>query len=96
MTKTKNKQLNNIYFNNDEKNLSDYVEKKDLKFLSKKKKEEMLNMLSYSAKNTLSKRKTISLRLSERDLRNFKIKAVEEGMPYQTLMTSILHKHISS
>ena len=96
MIKAKSKQLNNIYFDNEEKSLSDYVEKKDLKFLSKKKKEEMLSMLSSSVKNTLSKRKTISLRLSERDLMNFKIKAAKEGMPYQTLMTSVLHKHISS
>ena len=34
MIKEKSKQLNNIYFDNDEKDLSSYVEKKDLKFLS--------------------------------------------------------------
>lgn len=45
-----------------------------------------------AAKNTLNKTKNINLRISERTLFNLKSKAAEEGLPYQTLASSILHK----
>ncbi|MFZ1323550.1 MAG: CopG family antitoxin [Candidatus Saccharimonadales bacterium] len=44
------------------------------------------------AKNTLNKTRNINIRLSERDLYKLKAKAIEEGIPYQTLAASILHK----
>lgn len=44
------------------------------------------------AKNTLNKTRNINIRLSERDLYHLKAKAIEEGIPYQTLASSILHK----
>ena len=45
-----------------------------------------------AAKSTLNKTKNINIRLSERDLYKLKSKAVKEGIPYQTLASSILHK----
>lgn len=36
--------------------------------------------------------RNINIRLSERDLFKLKAKAIEEGLPYQTLASSILHK----
>jgi len=33
--------------------------------------------------------------MTERDLLRFKKKAEEEGLPYQTLISSVLHKYIS-
>ncbi len=39
------------------------------------------------------KERSISLRLSEQDLWGIKQLALAEGMPYQTLITSILHKY---
>jgi predicted DNA binding CopG/RHH family protein len=47
---------------------------------------------SQIAKNTLNKARNINIRLSERDLAKLKRKAIEEGIPYQTLVSSILHK----
>jgi predicted DNA binding CopG/RHH family protein len=44
------------------------------------------------AKNTLNKTRHINIRLTERDLYRLKAKAIEEGIPYQTLASSILHK----
>lgn len=44
------------------------------------------------AKNTLNKTRNINIRVSERDLHRLKSKAAEEGIPYQTLASSILHK----
>ena len=54
----------------------------------KKRKKELQQM----AKSTLNKTKNINIRLSERDLYRLKTKAIEEGIPYQTLVSSILHK----
>jgi len=34
------------------------------------------------------------IRISGTDLDRLKAKALEEGMPYQTLVTSILHKYV--
>jgi predicted DNA binding CopG/RHH family protein len=47
------------------------------------------------AKNTVAKNKRINIRLTEKDLANLKAKSLEEGMPYQTLVASIIHKYIS-
>lgn len=44
------------------------------------------------AKNTLNKTRNINIRLSERDLHKLKAKAAREGIPYQTLVSSILHR----
>jgi len=47
------------------------------------------------AKSTLQKNKRINIRLSERDLVHIQRKAVEEGLPYQTLISSVLHKYVN-
>ncbi len=47
------------------------------------------------AKNTFKKDKRINIRISNRDLVAIQKRALEEGMPYQTLVSSILHKYIS-
>ena len=47
------------------------------------------------AKNTLRKDKRINIRISERDLHEIKRKAVSEGIPYQTLISSVLHKFLN-
>ena len=42
------------------------------------------------------KNKAISLRISEYDLEKLKEKAENDGMPYQTLITTVLHKYITN
>ncbi|MDQ6978431.1 MAG: CopG family antitoxin [Ghiorsea sp.] len=44
---------------------------------------------------TFKKDKRINIRLSGRDLSAIQRRALEEGIPYQTLVTSILHKYVS-
>ena len=51
--------------------------------------------LQQYARNTLQKSKRINIRLAERDLVGIQAKAIEEGLPYQTLISSILHKYLS-
>ena len=47
------------------------------------------------ARNTLKKDKRINIRISSKDLENVQVRAVEEGIPYQTLIASIIHKFVS-
>lgn len=47
------------------------------------------------ASNSLKKDKRINIRISSRDLSEIRRKAVNEGIPYQTLISSILHKYIN-
>jgi len=51
--------------------------------------------LQQIARNGLNKTRNINIRLTERDLHKLKVKAMEEGIPYQTLASSILHKSVS-
>lgn len=48
-----------------------------------------------AAKQTLQKDKRINIRISNRDLVSLKRKANRFGMPYQTLISSVLHRYIS-
>jgi len=48
-----------------------------------------------TAAATLTKNKRINIRLSSRDLEDVQTRAAEEGMPYQTLIASVLHKYVS-
>lgn len=47
------------------------------------------------AKSTLQKNKRINIRISEKDLTHIQRKAIEEGLPYQTLISSVIHKYVS-
>jgi len=57
--------------------------------------EETKAMLSEAARNTLRKNKRINIRLSAKDLGDIQTAAIEEGIPYQTLISSIIHKYAS-
>lgn len=46
------------------------------------------------ARNTLNKTKNINIRLAQKTLLKLKARAIEEGIPYQTLASSILHKYV--
>ena len=47
------------------------------------------------ARNTLKKNRKINIRISENDLIALQRKAAREGIPYQTLIGSVLHKYAS-
>jgi predicted DNA binding CopG/RHH family protein len=47
------------------------------------------------AQATLRKDKRVNIRMAERDLVHLQKRALEEGLPYQTLISSILHKYIN-
>ena len=46
------------------------------------------------ARATFKKDKRVNIRISRKDLEALQKRALEEGVPYQTLMASILHKYV--
>lgn len=48
-----------------------------------------------AAEATLLKNRRVNIRISARDLEGLQARAAEEGVPYQTLMSSVLHKFVS-
>ena len=48
-----------------------------------------------ATRNTLKKEKRINLRLTQKDYHQIQIKAIEEGIPYQTLISSLVHKYLN-
>ena len=50
---------------------------------------------SEAAAETLLKNRRVNIRISAIDLEGLQAKAAAEGLPYQTLMASVLHKYVS-
>ena len=57
--------------------------------------EELKKNLMVAASETALKNYRINVRISKRDVEALKTRALEEGIPYQTLVTSILHKYVT-
>ena len=57
--------------------------------------EKVKKELKLIAKSTLYKTRNINIRITEKILYKLKEKAMEEGIPYQTLASSVLHKFVS-
>ncbi|MCK5152858.1 MAG: hypothetical protein KAQ93_00745 [Spirochaetales bacterium] len=79
--------MNNL--TNKEKSIENDIE--NLVSVSVGKKEQIESILSRAKKN-----KAISLRIAEYDLGKLKEKAAREGIPYQTLINTVLHKYITN
>ena len=45
------------------------------------------------ARYSLNKQKRINIRMSDRDLKKIRAKAIEEGIPYQSLISMLIHKY---
>ena len=56
---------------------------------------ETKHKLEEAAHNFLQKDRRINIRISSRDLETLQKKAAQEGMPYQTLISSTLHKFVT-
>ena len=57
--------------------------------------EQEIRRLQQHAKNTLQKDTRINIRMSSKDLDQVQVIAAQEGIPYQTLISSIIHKYVS-
>ena len=83
-----------IVLDKEEQELSESVERGEWRSVPNLK-EEIMKAKEY-ARATVAKNQRMNLRISKRDLDALKVKALEEGMPYQTLAASVLHKYLTS
>ena len=80
--------------NNDayEKGILGAYEKGQLKSVATKAE---LAKFKAAARATAVKDKRVNIRLSSSDLQDVQVKAMQEGVPYQTLIASVLHKYVT-
>lgn len=78
---------------NEEKEILDSYENDQWR-PSKRRKQE-IKKLQEHARNTLQKDKRINIRMSSKDLDRVRVIATQQGIPYQTLISSIIHKYVS-
>jgi predicted DNA binding CopG/RHH family protein len=81
-----------IFDTEEQEILKAYAAKKLKKLRLTKKKRGQLKQI---ARNTITKDKRINIRISSQDLEELQLRAVQDGIPYQTLMSSILHKFLN-
>lgn len=79
--------------NKDEKEILDSVERGEWRTIPDIEKE--TKRFQRYARATFRKDKRINIRISERDLLKLQRKALKEGLPYQTFISSILHKFVT-
>ena len=78
------------YLDKDEKELAKSLETEEwISDLTHKDKTKYKEYARYS----LNKQKRINIRMSERDLKKISAKAIEEGIPYQSLISMLIHKY---
>ena len=78
------------YLDKDEMELAKSLENEEwLSDLTTKEKKKYEEYASYS----LNKKKRINIRMNERDLKKIQAKAIEEGLPYQSLISMLIHKY---
>ena len=78
------------YLDKDEMKLAKSLESEEwVSDLTKKEKKEYEKYARYS----LNKQRRINIRMTERDLKKIRAKAIEEGIPYQSLISMLIHKY---
>ena len=85
--------MKTIIFDQEEKEILESYERGEFKRVKNFSKEARL--IQKAAAKTLRKDSRVNIRMASRDLENIRARAVEEGIPYQTLIASILHKFVS-
>ena len=88
-----NKEKEIIFLDEEEKELIESIESGE--WVRVRDEENEKKKAIEAAKRTIRKNKRMNIRISERDLRDLKARALEEGIPYQTLVSMILHKYLS-
>ena len=77
----------------EEKELKESVERGE--WVPVKKNGKDLQRFREAARETLRKDARINIRLTKRDFFSLKTRALKEGMPYQTLVASVIHKYVT-
>lgn len=82
--------FDNLNLDPEERELYDAIERGEFKSVSIQEKKRFSSVL----KGALKKDKRVNIRMSQVDIDLLKQRAFEEGIPYQTLISSILHKYL--
>ena len=61
--------------------------------ISKTRKSDLVNAVK-SAKSTIEVKAELRIKLTEKDLRILKLKEIEIGIPYQNIVTTMIHKYL--
>jgi predicted DNA binding CopG/RHH family protein len=85
--------MKKISLKGEEKDILDSYDRGEWKPVKNQKQE--IKKLQQYARNTLQKDKRINIRMSSKDLDQVQVIAAQEGIPYQTLISSIIHKYVS-
>ena len=85
--------MKTLKLDQEEKEILEAYERGELKTVKDFKQEAKL--IRQAAANTLRKDQRVNIRIANHDLEGIRAKAAEEGIPYQTLIASILHKFVS-
>jgi predicted DNA binding CopG/RHH family protein len=76
----------------EEKTIVDAYEKGAMKLIKPSKKD--IEAIKATARKTLVKNRRITIRLYDHDYQGIQKKAIEMGIPYQTLISGIIHRYI--
>ena len=79
-------------YDKEEKDILDAYESGTMKLSSPSKKE--IEAIKAIAKNTFKKDKRITIRLYDHDFKGIQKKALEMGIPYQTLISGLIHRYV--
>ena len=77
----------------EEKAILDSVERGEWRSIGRRPRD--LKRYQEYARATIRKDKRVNIRISGKDLETIQKRALEEGIPYQTLIASLLHKYVS-
>ena len=80
-------------FNEEERKLMESIESEE--WVSVDNIDEEIKKARETARSTFIKSERMNIRISSKDLNGLKVRAMEEGIPYQTLVSSIIHKYVS-
>ena len=85
--------MNKINLNKEEKDILDSFERGEWKSVPNVKAE--IEKHRKYARKTLKKDKRVNIRIPSKVLEELQAIAIEDGIPYQTLMSSILHRYVT-
>jgi predicted DNA binding CopG/RHH family protein len=80
-------------FDKEEQELMESIEKED--WVSVNNLDQEIKNAREAARATFKKSERMNIRMSPKDLDDLKVRALQEGMPYQTLVSSLIRRYLS-
>ena len=79
-------------YDKEEQNILETLEKGEMQLRTPSKKE--IESIKKAASNTFKKNKRVTIRLYDHDFIGIQKKAMEMGIPYQTLISGLIHRYV--